>query len=117
MGATRRRVKTRPEVSKMAAWLRGTYGYCAAKNKECAQLLEELSAENERLAACAVKWVGVAERTPKEFVSVLVHIKDERLLPAVREGYRVGDAFYVPSVCEFVRPDYWAEMPKSNVQK
>lgn len=107
----------RPEVAKMAAWLRGTYGYCAAKNIECAQLLEKLSEENERLSARTVEWVSVAERTPQEFVSVLVHIKDERLLPAVREGYRVGDAFYVPSVCEFVRPDYWADMPKINVQK
>ena len=58
------------------------------------------------------KWIGVEDDKPDEFVSVLGHIADAGELPAVRECYRVGNAFYFPTLWDKYPVDKWMPLPE-----
>ena len=58
------------------------------------------------------KWIGVNDRLPDNFVSVLAHMTDAGPFPAVREAYTVGQAFYFPALRDVHPVDYWMEMPE-----
>lgn len=58
------------------------------------------------------EWISVKDHKPKEFVSVLGHMTDAGEFPSVRECYRVGEAFFFPSLKDIHPVDKWMEMPE-----
>ena len=55
-----------------------------------AALREQASNESQRVSNTSNAldgWISVEERLPKEFVSVLVYMPEERPLPTVHEGF------------------------------
>ena len=58
------------------------------------------------------KWIPVAERKPKNFVSVLGYMTDAGQFPPVRECYTVGNAFYFPALRDCHPVSHWMEMPE-----
>lgn len=58
------------------------------------------------------RWIPVEEEKPKEFISVLGHMTDAEIFPAVRECYLVDGAFFFPALHEFRPVDKWSYMPE-----
>lgn len=58
------------------------------------------------------RWVPVLERTPRPFVSVLVHVPDEAPLPTVHEGYISDTGVWMVHAIGRAEVTDWAEMPE-----
>lgn len=76
------------------------------------ELSESLFAYIRQVEAQVPRWISVEERLPSNFVSVLAHMTDAGKLPAVREAYTVGNAFYFPALADVHPVDKWTEMPE-----
>ena len=58
------------------------------------------------------EWISVNDRLPGDFVSVLAHMTDAGVFPAVREAYLTYEGFFFPALAEVHPVDYWMEMPE-----
>lgn len=82
-----------------------------AKGLECSLLGEVI----DMLRAApdeSVCWIPIADRKPKDFVSVLGYMTNAGEFPSVRECYAVGHGFFFPALCEVNQVSHWMEMPE-----
>jgi hypothetical protein len=87
--------------------------------KSCVNVLFEDSADiiqslSKQLESAQPKWISVEERLPEPFVSVIVHMPQERPCPTVHEGYRTKDGNWYSAhfVREFNEVTHWMPLPE-----